>query len=67
VLVAATDRAVSVDVSDDGHGGASIRPGSGLAGLADRVEVLHGELAINSSAKGGTSVSAHIPLSSPVS
>ena len=31
-------------VTDDGVGGAGLRPGSGLAGLADRVDALGGQL-----------------------
>ena len=40
VAIAATDERVTVDVSDDGVGGADAAAGSGLRGLADRVEAL---------------------------
>lgn len=50
-----------VDVEDDGRGGAHPRPGSGLAGLADRVHALSGELAIESEPGRGTHLSARVP------
>jgi signal transduction histidine kinase len=53
---------LSVAVTDDGTGGAAVRPGSGLGGLADRVEALGGELTVDSEAGRGTTVSAAIPL-----
>ena len=48
-------------VTDDGVGGAEPVPGSGLAGLADRVEALGGRLQIDSPAGRGTQLSAKIP------
>ena len=48
-------------VTDDGVGGAEPVPGSGLAGLADRVEALGGRLQIDSTAGRGTQLSAKIP------
>ena len=44
VRVAASDAGVFVEVSDDGVGGADPATGSGLRGLADRVEALGGSL-----------------------
>lgn len=43
--VARRDSTLVVEVADDGRGGASSRPGSGLHGLGDRVEALGGTLA----------------------
>ena len=54
--------ALRVAVTDDGTGGADARPGSGLEGLADRVEALGGQLTVDSEAGRGTTVSATIPL-----
>jgi PAS domain S-box-containing protein len=51
-----------VEVADDGVGGADSAQGSGLRGLADRVESLAGTLAVESPPGGGTRVSAEIPL-----
>jgi signal transduction histidine kinase len=58
------DGAVRVTVSDDGRGGATIRPGSGLAGLRDRVAALGGTLGICSPAGAGTIVEAVLPCES---
>ncbi|WP_189250604.1 sensor histidine kinase [Streptosporangium pseudovulgare] len=52
---------VTVRVSDDGPGGAEIRPGTGLAGLADRVRAAGGALRLSSPAGGGTLVEAELP------
>jgi PAS domain S-box-containing protein len=51
-----------VTVSDDGVGGADPGRGSGLRGLADRVAVLDGTLAVDSPQRGGTTIRAEIPL-----
>ena len=48
----------SVLVSDDGVGGADLRGGTGLRGLADRVEALGGRLEITSPPGSGTQVFA---------
>ena len=55
---------VLVEVSDDGIGGADTEQGSGLRGLADRVEALGGRLRVWSPPGGGTRVSAEIPCGS---
>jgi signal transduction histidine kinase len=55
---------LSISVWDDGHGGASRRPGSGLEGLAQRVEALDGSLTIDSPAGGPTMVRAEVPCAS---
>jgi signal transduction histidine kinase len=52
-----------VEVVDDGVGGADSTQGSGLRGLADRVEALDGTLTIESRAGAGTTIKAQIPLS----
>ena len=51
----------TVVVRDDGIGGAEPVPGSGLVGLADRVEALGGRLHIESPAGEGTQLTAEIP------
>jgi signal transduction histidine kinase len=53
---------VIVSVADDGVGGANPGLGSGLRGLADRVEALGGSLSVRSPAGEGTRVTARIPL-----
>jgi PAS domain S-box-containing protein len=64
VRVAPTGTGVVVEVSDDGIGGADPVNGSGLRGLADRVEALGGALQVHSPAGGGTSLRAEIPTAS---
>jgi signal transduction histidine kinase len=53
-----------VEVEDDGVGGAYAENGSGLSGLADRVEALGGRLVIESPAGGGTRIVGEIPCES---
>jgi signal transduction histidine kinase len=55
---------VVLEVQDDGGGGAD-PAGSGLRGLADRVEALQGRLRVESRPGGGTRLVAEIPLSRP--
>ena len=61
--VTAGDGNVVVEVSDDGVGGADPTTGSGLRGLADRVEALGGSLEVVSPAGAGTMLRAEIPHS----
>ena len=64
VRVSSCDASCVVEVSDDGVGGADPATGSGLRGLADRVEALGGALEVVSPAGAGTSLRAEIPLGS---
>jgi signal transduction histidine kinase len=61
VEVTRTGAGVVVEVTDDGVGGADTEGGSGLRGLADRVETLGGRLRVWSPVGGGTRVRAEIP------
>ena len=54
--------ALVVDVTDDGIGGADLGAGSGLRGLAERVEALGGRIRVSSSPGDGTSIRARIPF-----
>ncbi len=62
VKVSVSDGAVRVEVTDDGVGGADVSGGTGLRGLADRVEALGGRLRVESPEGAGTHVVAQIPL-----
>jgi signal transduction histidine kinase len=53
-----------VSVSDDGAGGATPTPGSGLSGLADRVAAYGGSLRIESDRGAGTTLVAEFPCGS---
>jgi PAS domain S-box-containing protein len=61
VRVTDDQRALTVVVRDDGIGGARLDAGSGLRGLADRVETHGGRLTVNSEAGRGTLVTAELP------
>ena len=61
ISVAQADGLVQVEVSDDGIGGADPTAGSGLRGLADRVEAVGGRLSVESPPSGGTTVRAELP------
>jgi signal transduction histidine kinase len=50
-----------IRVSDDGRGGASIRPTAGLAGLRDRVAAMGGSFLVDSEAGRGTTIQALLP------
>ncbi|MGI5132631.1 sensor histidine kinase [Pseudonocardia sp. CA-107938] len=52
----------TVEIADDGCGGADPALGTGLRGLADRVEALGGQLRITSPKGAGTVVTAAFPL-----
>jgi signal transduction histidine kinase len=57
-----TNDVVTVSVRDDGRGGASLEAGTGLRGLADRVEALGGKLDVRSPLGAGTEVRTQLPL-----
>ena len=50
-----------IEIADDGVGGADASSGSGLRGLADRVEALDGRLSVVSPPGAGTIVAAELP------
>jgi signal transduction histidine kinase len=62
ISVTTGDGRVTVTVEDDGRGGADPARGTGLRGLADRVEALGGAMHVDSPAGGGTRLAAEIPL-----
>jgi signal transduction histidine kinase len=64
VRVVRSARDAMVEIADDGIGGANDAGGSGLRGLADRVEALEGQLHVVSPAGAGTTVTAVIPCAS---
>jgi signal transduction histidine kinase len=62
VAVTASEDRVKVEIADDGVGGADPAHGSGLRGLADRVETLGGTLLVESTPGHGTRLAADIPF-----
>ena len=59
VRIAVSDGHLAAEISDDGAGGAD-PGGSGLRGLADRVEALGGALSVESPPGAGTTVRAEV-------
>jgi len=62
VRLRGNDGWAEMTVADDGVGGARPEEGSGLRGLADRVEALGGHLTVASTPGNGTTVSARLPM-----
>jgi signal transduction histidine kinase len=61
VTVRRSNGRATLTVSDDGVGGADAARGTGLRGLADRLEALDGRLYVDSPPERGTRISAEIP------
>ena len=64
IQVTSRQRRAVIEIADDGIGGAATDLGSGLRGLADRVEALGGRLQVSSPTGSGTIVRAQMPLRS---
>lgn len=61
VVAAYQSNTLTVEVTDDGIGGATASGGSGLRGLADRIEALGGSFTVSSPPGRGTTLRAEIP------
>jgi len=61
VSVTRSDNYLTIDVSDDGIGGAAAIAGGGLQGLEDRTAAIGGRLSVMSRSGGGTHLRAEIP------
>ncbi|MGW6932751.1 ATP-binding protein [Lentzea sp. NPDC054927] len=64
LTAARRDGTLVVTVTDDGVGGATPGTGTGLTGLADRLEALGGTLRIDSVPGAGTTLTAEVPCAS---
>jgi PAS domain S-box-containing protein len=62
VRVARPDGLVTIEISDDGVGGADADRGSGLRGLRDRVDTLDGVLGLESPPGRGTLIRVELPV-----
>jgi signal transduction histidine kinase len=62
VQAQAREGRLRLSVRDDGVGGATPERGSGLIGLADRVEALGGTIKVHSPAGQGTSLQVDLPI-----
>jgi len=63
ISVREVDGRLVMSVTDDGAGGARLKPGGGLAGLADRVQTVDGRLSLQSPPGGPTTVTVELPVS----
>jgi signal transduction histidine kinase len=64
VRLTSAPNGVAIEIADDGVGGADETSGTGLRGLADRVEALGGSLLVTSPAGAGTVITAELPFAS---
>ena len=62
ITIHRSDDHVRAIIEDDGRGGADPRLGSGLRGLADRLEALGGQLRVESPLGAGTQLTATLPI-----
>ena len=62
VIVGDRGDRLTVEVSDDGRGGADPEKGAGLRALSQRITAVGGRVEIDSPPGGGTSVRAELPL-----
>ena len=60
--VARDGERVSIEIRDDGVGGVDPSRGTGVRGLADRIEALGGSLSVSSAPGAGTTIRALVPL-----
>lgn len=63
VRLCSVDGWATIEISDDGVGGADVEAGTGLRGLRDRLESLGGSLSIESASGHGTRILASVPTS----
>ena len=64
VRVAAHGPSMTVEVTDDGVGGAAVERAGGLAGLVDRVRAVEGTLRLASPPGGPTTLLVELPCGS---
>jgi signal transduction histidine kinase len=62
VTTVTDDGHFTIQVSDNGNGGASTQAAGGLAALTDRVAALDGTLEVTKPSTGGTTLTARLPL-----
>jgi signal transduction histidine kinase len=65
VAVSSRDGLVHATIADDGEGGAAAAAGSGITGLADRVEALGGRFTLDSPRGRGTTIAIELPIAAP--
>jgi len=66
IVIEEADGTLTVQVRDDGVGGADASRGSGLTGLRDRVEAVGGTMTVDSPAGAGTVLTVLLPLTTKI-
>jgi signal transduction histidine kinase/thioredoxin reductase len=66
ILIERAGAVLTVQVRDDGVGGADATRGSGLTGLRDRVEAVGGTMTLDSPARAGTVLTVQLPVTAEV-
>jgi signal transduction histidine kinase len=61
VRIRGREHSLLAEITDDGRGGATLRPGGGLQGLQDRVAAIDGSLRLASPTGGPTMIRAELP------
>ncbi|CAH0119729.1 Sensor histidine kinase DesK [Paenibacillus sp. CECT 9249] len=56
------DRCYCIDITDNGVGPAEQASGNGIASMNERMQALHGTLAVNHAPGGGTAIAMKLPL-----
>ena len=62
VVVRVVDRALDIEVVDDGRGGSGAGEGHGLRGMSERADALGGRVVAGPGERGGWRVHARLPL-----
>jgi signal transduction histidine kinase len=63
IVIEEAEGTLTVQVRDDGVGGADASRGSGLTGLRDRVEAVGGSMTLDSTPGAGTVLTVLLPAS----
>jgi len=63
IAISATgsEQSISIEIEDDGDGGADIHRGTGMAGIADRIASVGGSFAVDSALGAGTRLVIELP------
>ena len=65
VIIDQRDDEVTIEVTDDGRGGAAAGTGYGITGMRERASLVGGHLSAGPRPEGGFKVAARLPLPVP--
>ncbi|GII79237.1 two-component sensor histidine kinase [Sphaerisporangium rufum] len=66
ITITCTEEAATLDIEDDGHAAGPVEPGSGLCGLAERVDDAGGSMEARPGPSGGFRLRLRVPIPVPV-